>query len=216
MTGRGHRSVEFDAPRKYLGKETILNYWRIAKQLDLEQKTNQHELYLVSLYVTGGRIQEVLKLRPEQIRWNEEAIFIDRMEVLKRRKRWTRDVLIKRDALDPLASIFIDLVNSCNTQYLLPARTKFTSKIIPEKHISTFTVYTKIKEIPDMTLRGKTLWPHLLRDQRAYFFKEIRGFDPYELQKWFSWARMDMPAHYVGNPETKKLAEKLGIKNIPS
>jgi len=215
MTGKNHRSIEFNAPRRFLGNEAILNYWRMAKTLDEESGENQCELYFVILWETGARIGEVLNLEPNQITWNNEAILIDRMMVLKRRKRFVRDVLIKRDDKDPLAEVFVNYVKECNTSYLLPAHKKFTKDIIPNKHVSMYPIYTRIVRVADPTLSKKSIWPHLIRDQRAFFLKEIRGLDVYELQKWFAWARMEQVMHYVGNPDTAMLASKMGIKEVP-
>jgi len=215
MAPRKRRSVEYNAPRRYLGNESILSYWEQAKGIDETLGDNQCELYFVTLWETGSRIGEALTLTPRQIRWNNEAIFIDRMEVFKRRKKWVRDILIKRDLEDPLAERLIDFVKESKTDYLLPAHQKLSGEIVPSKHTSTYPVYTRINKILDDSISGKTLWPHLIRDQRAFFLKEIRGFDAYELQKWFAWARMEQVAHYVGNPDTEAIAKKLGIREVP-
>lgn len=212
---RRRRSIEHDAPNYFVGWDTIQYYLDLAKALDLEKDTNEYSLYYVVLFETGGREAEVLPLKPNQVRWDEESIIVERMEVLKRRKRFTRDVYIKIDDSNPLASIFIDFVEKCETDYLLPARARFSREIIPNKHTSASTVYNKICAIfPD-------IWPHWIRDQRAWHLAAKpeeggRDLDPYDHRKWFEWARMDMPLHYVGRRTEKDMMRALGIKKIPT
>ena len=104
-----------DAPNRWIGWDRILELYRKAKHLDKVAGTIDHALYFTTLFITGGRVNEVLDLNPEQIAWNDEIIRIDRMEVLKRRKRFTRTVFIKREG-NPLADPFINLVESCETK----------------------------------------------------------------------------------------------------
>ena len=133
---------------------------------------------------------------------------VERMEVKKRRRRFTRTVMIKIED-NPLALDFIEFVEQCETDYLFPARTPFHGNIISDSHISTTTVYEKVTAIdPDV-------WPHWIRDQRSWHLSDIRGLDPYELKAWFEWSSMEMPAHYAGRRREKDLARALEIKKLP-
>lgn len=211
---RKRRSVEHDGEDHWVGWERIEELYKRAVRLDEEEDTNAYALYFVTLFETGGRISEVLTLAPKQFVWNEEYILIRRMEVLKRRKRFTRNVAIKIEG-DPLAPILIDFVEDCKTTYLLPGygHVRFGREIVPNSHISKYPVYTKIIAIdPD-------IWPHWLRDQRSWQLSAKpeeggRGFDAYLLKAWFEWARIDMATHYAGRREEKDILAALGLKEV--
>jgi integrase len=205
------RSILFDAPHEYVGRERILGWWRQARKLDAEKEDNQRELYLVTLWITGARLNEALDLTPEQVSWTDTHITISNMPVLKRQKRVTREVLIRCDELDPLAQVFVELCEKCETQYLLPGRTGLSSEVVDGRHVSPTTVLNKIHEIIDPKIKGGNLWCHLLRDQRAYFLRDVRGFDIFEIRQAFGWSRLTMPIHYLGDPEQASIKRKLGI-----
>lgn len=209
------RSIIHDAPAHFVGWETILEYYEKAKKIDSKFGTNERALYFVTFFETGGRKSEVLLLRPSQIYWNEDSIRIENMEVRKRRVRFTRNVLIRIDENNPLAEKFIDFVQDCDTKYLLPGRVPFHGSIDPDRHISASTVYNKVCEI------NENVWPHWIRDQRAYHLaakKKDGGRDlgPYDHRAWFEWARMDMPLYYVGKRTEKDIAKALGITTMPA
>jgi hypothetical protein len=135
------------------------------------------------------------------------------MKSLKHRKPYYRKKLYwKRDQL--LTDRFIemvDLAKKANQEWLLPAYAKLSGKLIPEKNTTGWTIWNKITEIEDDSLPGGTVWPHLIRDQRAFYFKEIIGFDAYQLKAWFDWSRLEQADHYVGTSEESALADKMGI-----
>jgi len=202
------RSIMHDAPQHWVGWDRIMNLYQKALRNDKDSA-----LYFSTLFETGGRKEEVLLLRPKQIYWNDTIIKIENMEVLKRRKRYTRNVFIKIED-EPLAPIFIDYVQDCDTRYLLPGYgAPFSTMINPDTHISSAHIYNKIREIdPD-------IWPHWIRDQRSWHLSAGveeggRDFDSYELKEWFAWASMDMPAHYAGRRSEEDILRKLGVEDI--
>jgi len=211
------RSVEHDCPTGFVGWEVVLIYHEMAKDLDENDKKGfyEHELYYVTLFETGGRCGEVLLLKPEQVIYNDEAIKINRMEVYKRRKRFTRDFLIKRDPeINPLADRFVELVEKCKTLFLLPAHKRFSREIEPNKHTSKSTVYNRISDIDE------SIWPHWIRDTRSWHLSASPkdgglGLDPYELRDWFKWESIEMAAHYAGKRREEEMAKAMGIKEIP-
>ena len=213
MIERKRRSILHDAPSHWTGWNKIENLYNHACRLDKEDGTGMRALYFITLFETGGRKWEVILLRPEQIEWNEEIIKIENMEVLKWRRRRTRNVFIKIED-NPLALPFIDHVSQCDTRYLLPGYTgKFSTEIDPNKHVSTAHIYNKIVEIdPD-------IWPHWIRDQRSWHLSaEIeqggREFDIYLMKEWFEWASIEMPSHYAGRRGEKDILEHLGVSDI--
>lgn len=197
-----------------MGWQTTLRYYETAEKLDKAKGTNERTLYFSTIFETGGRKGEIILLRPSQIFWDDESIRVENMEVFKRRRRFTRNVLIRIDENNPLAWNFLEFVEDCDTKYLLPGRVPFVGSIDPERHVSVATIYKKICEIDE------NIWPHWIRDQRAYHLaakKEDGGreLDPYDHRAWFEWARMDMPLYYVGRRAEKDIAKALGIKKIP-
>jgi len=203
-------------PTSYVGDDTIRWLYHLAREKDEEISLqrgidcDQHRLYFTSLWVTGGRIGEVVLLRPEQVVWNKEALAIYSMRVFKRRKPVVRRVLISRRRC-PLAENFIEFVEKyrdMGSVYLLPIRQRFTSEPILDRHTSSQNVYNYITNI------HPTIWPHWIRDQRAYFLRDVLGFSIYELRKWFEWATIAMPAHYI-KPGEAEMLRKQGVSSIP-
>lgn len=92
---------------------------------------------------------------------------------------------------NPLAYELLDILDRCNTQYLLPRRKKFSREIIPDQHTSRSNVYRKIREI------DPSLWVHGLRGLRASHLVAERGFDVFNLTKWFNWSDTKVPTTYV-------------------
>ncbi len=162
--------------------------------------------YATILFETGCRETEAIKLKPEQFKWNEEAIIVSNASVLKKRKKFTRNIIIKRDDRNPLAHALIEYVDACKSEYLMPGLQRFTREVEPWRHVSPKTVYNRITELhPD-------LWPHALRGYRASMLVYERGFSIQELMGWFEWKSADSAAHYT---KTRDLAHAMGIKNVP-
>ncbi len=207
------RAITTHAIDHWIGWEKILSLYRKARRIDRDLSRRQHSLYFVVIFESGGRKGEVVLLKPEQIRWDDQAIKITRMRVFKYRKTTVRNVYIKIEG-NPLAQPFIEYVEACDTDYLLPGYgTRFSREIDPQSHISTTHVYNKICEI------DKDIWPHFLRDQRSWQLsakleKGGRDFDSYELKEWFNWKSMEMPSHYAGRRSEEDIRRKLGIKDV--
>ena len=205
MVGTNRRVIERDAPREYLGNRAIRREWEQALEIDALA-----EMAYLAMWISGGRIEETLRLMRRQIDWDDVSLTIQGMMVEKRRKKFWRDVYVARDDKDPLVERFIERVEGCDTEYLMPSYRKRDS------WVSQFPVYKRIVKIREPLVRSGTLWPHLIRDQRAFFMKEVRGLDIYELKEWFAWARIEQPAHYVGNPTQESIKRKLGFKSTSS
>jgi len=164
------------------------------------------EKYATIIFETGCRLGEVILLKPGMFKWNEDAIAVRNVPVLKKRVRTTREIIIGLDSLNPLGYRLVDYVEDCDTEYLLPGLTKFSREVEPWRHISPKTVYNRVSEIhPD-------LWPHALRGYRASMLVYERGFSVQMLVAWFNWKSADMALHYT---KTRDMAEAMGIKNVP-
>ncbi len=196
---RNRRVVE-DIPA-WIGWDNLMSYYN-------HSPTQSHKDVFVVLFETGGRVSEIIELQPSQFDWNDQAIKVDRMTVLKYRKRMRRDFLIKRDEQNPLAEHLISLVARCKTKYLFPRMQRLSGAVIPDKHTSRTRLYLKVREI------SNDLWCHWFRAQRASFNVFVRGMDAFQLADWFKWKSMDTPLHYI-NQTLAGMAENMGIKNIP-
>ena len=214
------RSIEHDAENHFVGWDNILKWHKSACAMDAINETDQYEKYFVTLFVTGARVSECLRLRPEQISLTPSGlgIKVDRMEVLKRRKRYTRIFFINR-AIDKLADRFYEMCQDCTTDYLLPKLYGGWGIRLPYPHAHTSrkNVYVKIVELAKYNNDVKyEMWPHMLRDQKCYQLsakKEDGGqeYNVYQLKNWVGWARIDMAAHYVGKMEEEDAARAAGL-----
>ena len=194
------RSVE-DVP-EWVGWDNMLGYYNgCPSQL--------HRNLFTTLFETGGRISEILELKPENFVWNEEAIKVKGMIVKKYRKRKKRNFLIKIDEENPLAKDLISFVECCDTEYLFPKGEPFTGIPILNEHTSCTRLYLLVREISD------DLWPHWFRAQRASFNAFVRKMNIFDLKEWFMWKSVDTPAHYI-NQTLEGMAKQMGIRNIPS
>ena len=210
---KNRRSILHDTPNRWVGWRYIQSLYDHACEMDEGNDRATHSLYFITLFETGGRKEEVILLRPDQIESNEEIIKINNMEVLKWRRRHTRNVFIKIED-NPLAQTFLDHVSKCNTRYLLPGYSgPFSTEIDPNKHVSLSHVYNKIVEI------DPEIWPHWLRDQRSWHLSADieqggREFDIYLLKEWFQWASIEMPSHYAGRREERDILDHFGVEDI--
>lgn len=196
------RSVIHDLP-DLPGWEKFLGYLDHTREAPYPDDSRP---YFIVVFETGCREGEVIQLRRDQFKYNEEAIVVKNAPVLKK-KRDTRDIIIKLNDRNPLAFELVDLIDECDTDYILPARTPFSRSIIKDRHTSPKTVYNRISEI------HRDLWPHGLRGYRASMLVHERDFKVQQLVSWFKWEKADMAIHYT---RTKDLAHDMGIKELPT
>lgn len=197
---RKNKRVVEDVP-PWIGWDKLFGYYRKCP-------SNLHRNIFTTLFETGGRVSEVLELQPKQLNWNQEAIKVERMTVLKYRKRMWRDFLIKCDEKNPLAEVLISFVKECDTKYLFPKTERMSGKVVPNEHTSRTRLYLLVREISD------DLWCHWFRAQRASFNVFVRGMGAFQLVDWFKWKSVDMPLHYI-NQTLEGMAKDMGIKEIP-
>lgn len=195
------RSVKHDLT-PWPGWDEIM---RLYTSADYTRFPDESRLYFAVFFETGCRVSEGLQLKPEQFKNNEYAIQVYNAPVLKRGKRETRNILIKIED-NPLAYELLDFLDECTTKYLLPRRKKFSREIISDQATSRSNVYRKIREI------DPSLWVHGLRGLRASHLVAERGFNVFNLTKWFNWRSADMAVHYT---QSVDMAKVLGIPEVP-
>ena len=167
-----------------------------------------HQNILATLFLSGARVSEAILIKPEQVAWNDEAIYFYDLAVLKSRRTNTRISMIPRDPANPFIVSFISYVESCPTEYLLPAHAKLSGEVIQDKHTTRQTVYRKVREIDD------SLFPHLLRGWCAGMLVEEYDLDVFDLQAWFKWVSTSSPSFYARTRE-EGLRKKLRISKAP-
>lgn len=168
----------------------------------------EHEAIFLTLFHTGCRVSESIKLRRDMCAWNDDAIYVYGAQVLKHKKKATREVMIPNDPENPLYPRFLEYLERCKTVYLLPAYQKFTHSLVPDMHTTRSTVYTKLREV------DPSLFPHLLRGWNAGYFVDRYGLSAFDLQQLFNWKSAETPAFYARTRE-KDLEKKLGIGEAP-
>ncbi len=195
------RSVRHDL-LPWPGWDEILRIYAKAEDTHFPEES---KLYFVVFFETGCRVSEGLQLRPEQFKVNDYAIQVYNAPVLKRRKRETRNILIKLED-NPLSYELLDYLDECNTTYLLPRRKQFSREVVSDQATSRSNVYRKVREI------DPGLWVHGLRGLRASHLVAERGFNVFNLTKWFNWRSADMPVNYT---QSVDMAKALGIPDVP-
>jgi integrase len=190
------------------GINHIMRYYRLAEAAPYPDDSRDA---MTLLFEGGFRCSESTKIRREMCNYNDEAIVIRRAPVLKKKKPKDRlrDVIIRRDAKDPLANELVKLIDR-SEDYLLPGYLPFTHTPVSSRGACRKTIYNRIIEI------SSELFPHALRSYRASFLVWERGFDLRELVNWFSWesqAGIQMALHYTSQVD---MAKKLGITNLPT
>lgn len=189
------------------GWDWFMQYYQMAHQAKYPEDS---KLYFTSLFETGCRRSEVIKIKVNDIAYNDEGMVIYNAPVLKKKKKTTRNIYIRGDMKhNPLYPHFLNMVKGSMGTYLLPARKRFSRELIPDKATSHMTVYNRITEIsPD-------LFPHALRSYRASMLAYERGYSIQDLVKWFEWdsqGGVEMAVHYTAQVD---LARKAGFTRAP-
>ena len=186
----------------------LLDYWKGAA--DAPKPDDSRDAFTL-IFETGCRRAEAVQIQGDQFTYNDGAILIRNVPVLKKpnpRDRF-RDVLIKRDKLDPLADELVKLVERRGDGYLLPGYAPFGQGRELDRPMSEKSVYNRIVELsPD-------LFPHALRSYRASFLVWVRHFELRDLVDWFKWESrggIQMALHYTAQVD---MARKLGIDEVP-
>lgn len=161
----------------------------------------------LTLFNGGFRRAEAIKIRMDQIAFNEEAIVIYRAPILKKKKKKsTRDIVIPLDdEVNPLARELLDILVDQTTEYLLPAKIPFLGADRQYGGMSSKTVYNRMDAIG--------MFPHELRAYRAMQLVAERGWGPQELMTWFEWSNPTMAIHYT---RTRDMAARMGVPKLPT
>jgi len=173
------------------------------------------ELATLTLFETGCRAGEGMRLHRGQASWNDECLVFYRVPVTKRRGSVFRDVIILRRVEDPWCEVLIERLEAAPDGYLFPRLTPFTREPIPGSHVSRKTLWSRVSDVDPYPVlpRGKQMWPHGLRGLRASMLVAVYGFSVQMLVSWFEWKNANMALHYT---RTRDLAKALGVGALPS
>jgi len=144
-------------------------------------------------FETGGRISEVLVLRPEQFEiiraFGHDFVLVRDMLVLKHRKVDTRVVPIL--AREPLVKSMLE--------YVRVVREEGREKLFELSRVAAFKRFRRLgrelggyipgtlKKDGSRPLLAEELTPHILRAERASQLAEEYAFDEMALKQFFGW-----------------------------
>lgn len=159
----------------------------------------------LTLFNGGFRRAEAIKIKMDQIAFDENAIVIYKAPILKKKKKSTRDVVIPLDdKFNPLARQLLDIIVEQDTEYLLPAKVPFTGADRKYGNMSSKTVYNRMSSIG--------MFPHQLRAYRAMQLVAERDWSAQDLVAWFEWTNPTMAILYT---RTRDIAAKMGVAKLP-
>lgn len=170
-------------------------------------------------WVFGKRINEVLRIKREEI-YTDEAYLYVRFFVGKKESRKDQPVpkpyLKKITLKNPYIKFVLRYIESIQQGYIFPASTKPRLKRFFDKkmqvwreyqleggHITPEAAYYHLKKIAPKT------WWHLFRESLATEMAE-RGATEEKLMHWFDWDRVDTAHEYVkrGTKLTEEYSER--------
>ena len=161
---------------------------------------------IAALFLTGGRVNEVVPLRKANFETRPRSIHVKGMTVLKRykktgsyvdqdgKKRYvTEPMQVTRGVFaiqpkEPLIPILISWLAETE-DYLFPSPAK------NRNHISDNWAYKIVRKIGRR--RDIEVWPHWFRSQRASQLVVEYSFPIHELADWFKWSKLDTARIYT-------------------
>jgi len=164
-------------------KKEILTKGQVIKLID-DFDNKQMKAIVSMLFITGGRISEVLNIKARDL-WRDENFLYFKMVVLKKRKLNVKSEIIRKVPNNLYFTKFIiDWINKENN-------------FEPDDFIFEYrrqTVWRKIKEkMPEAN-------PHLFRHTLATIMG--RNVDMRTMQEWFGWSNLNMAQNYVHNKDS--------------
>jgi integrase len=170
-------------------------------------------------WMFGKRINEILRIRKEDIYTDKEYLYV-RFFVSKKKTRKDQPVpkpYLKRITLkNPYCKFALSHIETVENGYIFPAASKSRTKRFFDKkmqvwrtyereggHVTPEAAYYHLKKIAPKT------WWHLFRESLATEMAE-RGATEEKLMHWFDWDRVDTAHQYVkrGTKLTEEYSER--------
>jgi integrase len=194
--------------------------WKKLAELISEAKSSRDKAFIASLFLTGGRVSEVLQLKREnfEVRKEEGLILVRAMPKLKQykklgsyvdeggRNRWeTERIIGYRKTFpillaEPLSPILIEWIEKSDN-YLFKSPYN-------DGPLSRVWAYCLLRELGDPD--NLKLWPHRFRAERASQLADDYGYEVLDLKEYFGWAKLEQAAHYASRG-WRGLASKMRV-----
>lgn len=182
-----------------LGIEEIYN-------LAQKSKRNADKILIYILFLSCGRISEVLKLHKKDIVWTtlngQNVVIFKDMIVLKRRDTIRRSVPVIRDDDEIKEKMFseikayLELIPE-DTMLLFPKLTRFNAHVRLKRQIKMHVTGFKDKENIDFETN---LFLHYLRHCGVtYLVNKYPKMDILKLTNFVGWAKPDMATRYYSS-----------------
>lgn len=168
-------------------KELIEKCDKLPRKKDPEKYRKMCKALIAALFLTGGRIQEVLLLKKDNFDFDESearknnAFLVKNMEVYKSHSQkkavsLTRTFPIWYDEpLVPYLTDWLDVID----KYLFSTQRRTTMS--PS---TAFVIVRQAGELLDRPKHINTMW---FRKQREQYLVKVRGFSAYDLQAYFKF-----------------------------
>lgn len=171
-----------------------------------ERLIHRDKALIAALFLTGGRVNEVVPLRKSQFEIHPLSLQVRGMRVLKRYKKLghtvdeqgrkhyvtetiaaTRGIVPIRYA-EPLVPVLLGYLKTVD-DFLFP------SPVRSRDYISGAWAYQIVTSIGERL--GVEVWPHWFRSQRASQLATEYSFDIQVLADWFKWSKLDTARIYT-------------------
>jgi len=177
---------------------TTQSKWRVTEFLKPDEVLallsvvipEEDRLLLRTLWETGGRAGEVVRLVPERVDLKNHCILLHNF---KQNKRKTPDQPVaphplKRIYLFPESTLCQDLLDHCKASHIKAGEWVFPSRMDPSKPFSRVTLWRMVttaaaelgiryvkKDPRTGEYRNKPAWPHLFRHSAAHVILDRTG-----------------------------------------
>ncbi|MFW6109687.1 MAG: tyrosine-type recombinase/integrase [archaeon] len=160
---------------------------------------------IAALFLTGGRVSEVIGLRSHNFRLRAREVRVHGMSVLKRYRKtgsyrdsegskryYTEPVVMTRGIFsinreEPLVPYLLTWLDSVD-DYLFPSPSR-------NPYLSRQRAYQIVTDIGERV--GLKIWNHWFRSQRASQLVTEYSFDIHVLADWFKWSKLDTARTYT-------------------
>jgi len=211
-------------PKILVERKDILRKPEIDEMLS--KADDRLKCIIALLWIFGKRINEILRLKKEDI-WTDQNFLYVRFQVSKKRS-WKKtpipETYVKKIRLEhPYVPYILNWISHVKSGFIFPGRsqarkvrvrTKYKNRkgdeVIGEYeyireggHLTRQRVYQLLKEI------NPNAWLHLFRESLATYMAE-RGATEEELMHWFDWSDIRTAHKYVkrGTRLIEKWAER--------
>ena len=167
---------------------------------------NRDQALIATLFLTGGRVNEVVPLRKNQFEIHPLSLQVRNMRILKRYKKLSHTVdeqghkhyetetiaatrgIVPINYAEPLVPVLLKYLKTVD-DYLFPSPHQ------KRDHISDTRAYQIVTKIGKRL--GVEVWNHWFRSQRASQLATEYSFDLHRLSDWFKWTQLDTARIYT-------------------